>query len=65
MNIQYLISFVFVLTIYHVKVVYYDESEDLCDIKYIDYGGYDTVPADSLRQIRTDFLTLPFQVTSK
>ena len=36
--------------------------EDVCDVKYIDYGGYDTVPADSLRQIRTDFLTLPFQV---
>jgi len=46
---------------YRCQVVYYDEVEDICDIKYIDYGGYDTVPADSLRQIRTDFLTLPFQ----
>jgi len=34
----------------------------MCDIKYTDYGGYDTVPASDLKQIRTDFLTLPFQV---
>lgn len=46
---------------YRCQVVYYDEAEDLCDIKYIDYGGYDTVPASQMRQIRTDFLTLPFQ----
>jgi len=46
---------------YRCQVVYYDDVEDVCDVKYIDYGGYDTVPADSLRQIRTDFLTLPFQ----
>jgi len=46
---------------YRCQVTSYDEVEDTCDIKYIDYGGYDTVPADQLKQIRTDFLTLPFQ----
>lgn len=46
---------------YRCQVVGYHEEEDVCDIKYIDYGGYDNVPADSLRQIRTDFLSLPFQ----
>lgn len=47
-----------------VQVVSYDDIEDSCDIKYIDYGGYDTVAASSLRQIRTDFLSLPFQVST-
>ena len=47
----------------HFKVVSYDEIEDVCDIKYIDYGGYDSLAADQLRQIRTDFLSLPFQVS--
>ena len=44
------------------QVVSYNESTDECDIKFIDYGGYLTVPAADLRQIRTDFLSLPFQV---
>ena len=47
---------------YHIQVVGYDAESDMCDIKYTDYGGYDTVPASDLKQIRTDFLTLPFQV---
>ena len=34
----------------------------MCDIKYLDYGGYHSISVDSLRQIRTDFLSLPFQV---
>jgi len=46
---------------YRCQVVGYNEIEDVCDIKYIDYGGYDTVPACQMRQIRTDFLSLPFQ----
>ncbi len=43
----------------------YDAESDMCDIKYTDYGGYDTVPASDLKQIRTDFLTLPFQVIGR
>jgi len=32
-----------------------------CDVKFVDYGGYSRVPIASLRQIRVDFMTLPFQ----
>ncbi len=31
------------------------------DICFVDDGGYSRVPASSLRQIRADFMTLPFQ----
>lgn len=46
---------------YRCQVVSVDEAGQQCDIKYLDYGGYHTLPIDDLRQIRTDFLTLPFQ----
>jgi A-kinase anchor protein 1 len=46
---------------YRCQVVSYDESDDTCSIKYVDYGGYDVLPAEQLKQIRTDFLSLPFQ----
>lgn len=36
-------------------------EELLVQVKFLDYGGYDTLPASQLKQIRTDFLTLPFQ----
>lgn len=36
-------------------------TEEEVDICYVDYGGYARVPASSLRQIRADFMTLPFQ----
>jgi len=35
-----------------------DQEVDIC---FVDYGGYDRVPASSLRQIRADFMSLPFQ----
>ena len=38
-----------------------DEEGGYCDVKFLDYGGYSSVPMDSLKQIRTDFLSLPFQ----
>merc|ERR1712088_319529 len=46
---------------YRCQVVSADEAGQQCDIKYLDYGGYHTLPIDDLRQIRTDFLSLPFQ----
>jgi len=46
---------------YRCQVVSVDEASQQCDIKYLDYGGYHTLPIDDLRQIRTDFLSLPFQ----
>lgn len=46
---------------YRVQIVSYDSSSDSCDVKFLDYGGYSTVYANDLWQIRSDFLTLPFQ----
>jgi len=46
---------------YRCLVVSYDKVEDCCQIKYVDYGIYDSVKAEDLRQIRTDFLNMPFQ----
>ncbi|CAD5120900.1 DgyrCDS9452 [Dimorphilus gyrociliatus] len=39
---------------------YYPE-EDECEVKYVDYGGYQRVSCFTLRQLRIDFLSLPFQ----
>ncbi|XP_043910569.1 uncharacterized protein LOC122787746 [Protopterus annectens] len=41
-------------------VAYYKESNE-ADIRYVDYGGYEKVQLEALRQIRSDFVTLPFQ----
>lgn len=30
-------------------------------VKFLDYGGYLNLPLDQLRQLRNDFMTLPFQ----
>ncbi|CAH1231649.1 AKAP1 [Branchiostoma lanceolatum] len=37
------------------------EDSDSVVVKFCDYGGYYHVPRDVLRQIRSDFMTLPFQ----
>ena len=31
------------------------------DVCFVDYGGYSRIPASCLRQIRADFMSLPFQ----
>lgn len=41
-------------------ISFYKETDEV-EIRYVDYGGYDRVKIDSLRQIRSDFVTLPFQ----
>ncbi|MBN3304168.1 AKAP1 protein, partial [Amia calva] len=41
-------------------IAFYKESSEV-EIRYVDYGGYDRVKVDLLRQIRSDFVTLPFQ----
>ncbi|XP_041850504.1 A kinase (PRKA) anchor protein 1b [Melanotaenia boesemani] len=41
-------------------ITFYKETSEV-EIRYVDYGGYDRVKIDSLRQIRSDFVTLPFQ----
>ncbi|KAM6402975.1 uncharacterized protein O9250_010200 [Rhynochetos jubatus] len=43
------------------QVISYFEETDEVELRYVDYGGYDKVKIDTLRQIRSDFLSLPFQ----
>ncbi|XP_041349946.1 A-kinase anchor protein 1, mitochondrial-like [Gigantopelta aegis] len=46
---------------YRAQIMSVIEDSDECDVKYVDYGGYARVQAPSLKQIRSDFMTLPFQ----
>jgi len=46
---------------YRCQIVGVHLDTETADVKYLDYGGYTTVPFHSLKQIRTDFLSLPFQ----
>ncbi|ELU07765.1 hypothetical protein CAPTEDRAFT_103276 [Capitella teleta] len=48
---------------YRAQVVQAYPETDGVDIKYVDYGGYVHVEASTLRQIRSDFTTMPFQST--
>merc|ERR1712083_340322 len=32
-----------------------------CDVKFVDHGGYTTIPAVDLQQLKSEFLRLPFQ----
>uniref|UniRef100_A0A8C6DL56 A-kinase anchoring protein 1 n=1 Tax=Moschus moschiferus TaxID=68415 RepID=A0A8C6DL56_MOSMO len=41
-------------------VAAYEDTNEV-EIRYVDYGGYKRVKVDALRQIRSDFVTLPFQ----
>ncbi|XP_053310949.1 A-kinase anchor protein 1, mitochondrial isoform X2 [Spea bombifrons] len=43
-------------------VAYYPDTEEVA-IRYVDYGGYKKVKIETLRQIRSDFVMLPFQGT--
>ncbi|OPJ78447.1 A-kinase anchor protein 1, mitochondrial [Patagioenas fasciata monilis] len=43
------------------QVISYFEETGEVELRYVDYGGYDKVKVDTLRQIRSDFLSLPFQ----
>ena len=46
---------------YRAQVVTVDAETDDCVIKFLDYGGYATIAASALKQIRSDFMSLPFQ----
>ena len=47
---------------YRLQITSYDITEDCCEVKFLDYGGFGTFLVSDLLQIRSDFLTLPFQV---
>ncbi|XP_060528608.1 KH domain-containing protein akap-1 [Cylas formicarius] len=40
-----------------------DEESETSYVKFLDYGGYACVENDKLRQIRQDFMLLPFQAS--
>ncbi|GLH14573.1 Tudor and KH domain-containing protein homolog [Gryllus bimaculatus] len=46
---------------YRAEVVAAEEEADSCQVRYVDYGGYEVQQNAALRQIRSDFMTLPFQ----
>ncbi|XP_063707144.1 A-kinase anchor protein 1, mitochondrial [Culicoides brevitarsis] len=48
---------------YRVQIISHNPETETCLVKYLDYGGYVSVYAKDLRQIRTDFMTVPFQAT--
>eukprot|EP00088_Acartia_fossae_P028148 TRINITY_DN2894_c0_g1_i1.p1 TRINITY_DN2894_c0_g1~~TRINITY_DN2894_c0_g1_i1.p1 ORF type:complete len:553 (-),score=128.54 TRINITY_DN2894_c0_g1_i1:295-1953(-) len=46
---------------YRCQVVSFNQQEDTCEVKFVDHGGYTTVQVANLRQLRSDFVRLPFQ----
>ncbi|KAM7347224.1 A-kinase anchor protein spoonbill [Cochliomyia hominivorax] len=49
---------------YRVQIVDQDPEEtDRCIVKFLDFGGYMNVHFNELRQIRSDFMSVPFQAT--
>lgn len=46
---------------YRAQIMNIDEQNATSDVRFLDYGGYLTVNNSLLRQIRGDFLLLPFQ----
>jgi len=46
---------------YRCQVVDFNADQDTCDVKFVDHGGYTTVEVSQLRQLRSDFVRLPFQ----
>ncbi|GFS77353.1 a-kinase anchor protein 1, mitochondrial [Nephila pilipes] len=48
---------------YRAQVIYVYENEVECELKFVDYGGFTQAPTSSLRQIRSDFMSLPFQAS--
>lgn len=46
---------------FRAMIVGVSEDESFCDVKYVDYGGTSRLETSSLRQIRVDYMNLPFQ----
>lgn len=46
---------------YRAIILSTDEESETSYVKFLDYGGYAYVENDKLRQIRQDFMLLPFQ----
>ncbi|XP_018330991.1 A-kinase anchor protein 1, mitochondrial isoform X2 [Agrilus planipennis] len=48
---------------YRALVLSTDLENEVSYVKFLDYGGYVNIPNSELRQIRADFLSLPFQAS--
>lgn len=46
---------------YRAQIIEHDIINDMALVKYLDYGGFSMMPRQNLRQIRTDFISVPFQ----
>lgn len=46
---------------YRLQIIEHWPDDSKCLAKYLDYGGYCYVQTTDIRQIRTDFMTIPFQ----
>lgn len=46
---------------YRLQIIDHQPDSTHCLAKYLDYGGYCYVQTTDLRQIRTDFMSIPFQ----
>ncbi|XP_047110307.1 A-kinase anchor protein 1, mitochondrial-like [Schistocerca piceifrons] len=48
---------------YRAQIVSVEPETNVCEVKFVDYGGYLSLEHTALRQIRSDFMTLPFQAS--
>lgn len=46
---------------YRLQIIDHQPDNTFCLAKYLDFGGYCNIQTTDLRQIRTDFMTIPFQ----
>lgn len=46
---------------YFLSLLFSDEDTDTSYVKFLDYGGFAYIENSKLRQIRGDFMLLPFQ----
>ncbi|KAH9499386.1 A-kinase anchor protein 1, mitochondrial [Bulinus truncatus] len=46
---------------YRAMIMSAENENGETQVKFVDYGGYAVMPVSSLKQIRTDFMSLPFQ----
>ncbi|KAH0810193.1 hypothetical protein GEV33_012598 [Tenebrio molitor] len=46
---------------YRAVILTEDQTNGTCYVKFLDYGGYGYIDKSKLRQIRADFMLLPFQ----
>ncbi|GFO01165.1 A kinase anchor protein 1, mitochondrial [Plakobranchus ocellatus] len=46
---------------YRAMIMSQEDENGEAQVKFVDFGGYASLPVPALKQIRTDFMTLPFQ----